>query len=122
MTKPKVPDNTAPDISGINEAVYNVSAEIQSSQSVIQESIQRFNEATSIFASLAEQINSLNQNINNLSLNKQQEPSNITNNITTNINEPHVWDGALITELANKVADIIAPEISRAMGGDSNSY
>ncbi|MBR1728045.1 MAG: hypothetical protein IJ728_00745 [Selenomonadaceae bacterium] len=112
---PTTPDNNLP------ENIPDLNSEIQNVQSAIQEANQMMNNATSAFSSLIEQISVLNQNLNNLS-NQNQQPANITNNISANINEAHAWDYAHIQELANKVADVLRPHISRALGGDPNAY
>lgn len=47
-------------------------------------------------------------------------PPNVTNNIS--IQEAHAWDYEHINELAEKVADVITPQILSAIGGNSNVY
>ena len=121
ITKPEAPEMNTPNNTGINEAISNVSSKIQSAQSIIQEATQKFNDATSQLSQLTESITSLQQSINHLPQQNPQAP-NVTNNFNTNINEPHAWNGALIRELADKVAGILGPEVKRALGGDRNSY
>ena len=52
----------------------------------------------------------------------QNERVPVEVNTTVQIDEAHAWDYDHIQELADKVADIIRPEIISAIGGDSNSY
>ena len=47
-------------------------------------------------------------------------PPNIT--VTVQIDEAHAWDSQHIQELADKVANVIEPELISAIGGDSNRY
>lgn len=50
----------------------------------------------------------------------QRRPVNLETTIA--INEAHAWDYEHIQELAERVGNVIAPRIVRAIGGDSNSY
>ena len=43
-------------------------------------------------------------------------------NTTVQIDEAHAWDSKHIQELADKVADVLLPKITSAIGGDANSY
>lgn len=51
-------------------------------------------------------------------------PPSITNNVTNNVSiqEAHAWEYDHINELAERVADVITPQILSAIGGNANVY
>lgn len=51
---------------------------------------------------------------------EQRVPVNV--NTSVQIDEAHAWDSEHIQELAERVADVLLPQIVSAIGGDGNSY
>lgn len=56
----------------------------------------------------------------NNSASERRQPVEVTTNVS--IEEAHAWDSQHISELADRVAEVITPQIISAIGGDSNSY
>ena len=80
---------------------------------------------------LAEKMTALTAAISNITLGKptgyasdaaiaDKSAAPVTVNVS--IGEAHAWDSEHIDELADKVANRITPEITSALGGDSNTY
>lgn len=79
-------------------------------------------EVTSGFADFVSALNQFSESQQNRSDNRQANipPPNIT--VTVQIDEAHAWDSEHIQELADRVANVIEPELVNAIGGDSNRY
>ncbi len=104
--------------------------------SAFEELVSPLDEVNAQFAELTNQLiettSSLSEFVN--ALNQLQQPQQVQNDnrqtnsprptVTNNvyIYEPHAWYSQHISELADKVADKITPELTRAIGGDSNGY
>ena len=75
-------------------------------------------DATSAFIDLISALKSATSATNN------QQNTSTTNNVTNNVSiqEAHAWDYSHIRELAEKVADVITPQILSAIGGNFNGY
>ena len=69
---------------------------------------------------LSDILSSNNPVINSSNTRSQPNIINVQNN--TNINEATAWDSEHINQLADKVAGVMEPALSRAIGGDDNSY
>ena len=77
---------------------------------------------TLIYSEMINQLAALNTVINSMENNLQNIQPAINTENHINISEAHAWDYEHISELANKVADILLPSIQRALGGANNAY
>lgn len=116
----------APDLSVDTSQIFSALEELVSPMNEVNS---RFGEMSNRLTEVTSGLSELVGALNNLQLSNQNQvesrqanipPPNIT--VTVQIEEAHAWDSKHIQELADKVADKITPELTRAIGGDSNGY
>ena len=114
-------------IQSFSEFEQAIQSKIQSISSFGQEIpnvIQSLSGMNSGFSEVTVKLSDLSQALANFILPQQEQNEKVPVevNTTVQIDEAHAWDYDHIQELADKVANMIKPEILSAIGGDSNSY
>ena len=123
---PTKPQETKPlelpefDTTQLENAFNDLQSMIEGVSNSFDEMTPQLEEITSAYADLVESVQKVNSEMDKLNLQQNNQPTNITNNVS--IQEAHAWDYSHIQQLAEKVADVIAPKILTALGGNSNSY
>ena len=110
---------------GLNEGLTVFSTNIDtasSSLSNLSQPIADVVEKLNDFSGIIFELSNSTPTTNNQSSEYQYSKVPTTVNVNVTIDEAHAWDTEHIQELADKVADHIAPEIVSAIGGDSNGY
>ena len=87
---------------------------------VIQTMTEALSEVTVRISNFSAAMENFSLSKQNTAQTEQRQPVNVSN--TVQINEAHAWDSEHISELADKVAEVLRQEIISAIGGDSNTY